>query len=263
MKTSSWAPAALLGLHSRRQENRKSAKWIGQRNPVEDVKKMEERIGRALEPESKEAILRKLNRFSITLPDDEFDELLLKFISRDEMRLVWEPLSRRFKEDSDYIRFFFACQRAILGWRGAAKITPNERREYFEDIFQTAKKLIRLLNGAGEFDHYHVLDLVDKDKLHALYEEECAADAVHQLEEMLPDVLLVLMDIGDRAKRHIEQEAMIKKPGSKNAEIHYFIRSLSDYFQRNYNVRLHEVVAITAGVIFEEYITADHVRKLI
>ena len=74
----------------------------------------------------------------------------------------------------------------------------------------------------------------------------------------------VLINISEKATQYGEEKPTVKKPKSENADIHYFVRSLSRYLRNRYNQPLHDVVAVTTEVTFDrQSIDSDYVRKLV
>jgi hypothetical protein len=171
------------------------------------------------------------------------------------MKGVWKALDRRIDIDFEFLQFFNACEKGITGWRGNIKQTASERKAFYQEIRETATKLLSLVNKSDKFDSYYIEGLGAPNDVHY---------APSSLSEIAPSIDNVLIDISEKATQYGEEESLVKKPNSPNAEIHYFIRWLSRYCQRRYNQPLHEVVAITTSVIFnKQNIDTDYVRKLV
>ena len=74
----------------------------------------------------------------------------------------------------------------------------------------------------------------------------------------------IIEGIAEISKKHLEESVVVKKPNSKNAGIHYFIRMLSRYCKMAYGQPLHEVVAVTTSVVFDlQNCDEDYVRKIV
>jgi hypothetical protein len=137
----------------------------------------------------------------------------------------------------------------------------------FYSTYPTAK-LFSLIDKADQFDFYSINKLVDDQSVKWLLEVLNAPNNVSHarlsLSDIIPSIYEVLIDISEKATQYGEEVSPVKKPNSPNAGIHYFIRFLSKHCQQCYNQPLHEVVAITASVIFnQQNIDTDYVRKLV
>lgn len=72
------------------------------------------------------------------------------------------------------------------------------------------------------------------------------------------------MDIFVKADEYMKESVTVKKPNSENAQTHYFVRQLSNFFQSYFGQPLHESVAVTTSVILDiKEIDSDYVRKLV
>jgi len=204
------------------------------------------------------------------LPDKESTALLEQLITDIRMKDVWKALAKRIDEDYGFFLFFKACEAGILGWRHNLKQTASERKAFYQEIRDTSAKLFSLLNKADQFDLYAIDSLYNDKKIERLMDNldvpphsisiPCARS---NLAEIMPSIYQVLIDISEEAEQYGKEESTVKKAKSPNAKIHYFTRLLSGYCQRCYKQPLHEVVAITASVIFDQEIDTDYVRKLV
>jgi hypothetical protein len=228
----------------------------------------------------------RLTRWSLQrgLPDTERTELLGKLLTNPNMKGVWAALAKRTANESAPWEFYLACEMGIAGWRGDQKQTPIERQSLHQEISETAEKLMALLRQSPEFDSYSINDLITESLSNRLDDpdvywvsEAARTELLEHLAErrstehnnsihkkLIPSVNEVLSYVSAKAKRDSEHKQKVKKPNSQNAEIHYFIRTLSEYCRHAYNQPLHDVVANTAAVIFPEAnIDVDYVRKLV
>ncbi len=222
-----------------------------------------------LTEENIEDIRRNLYRNSLGgLSDQESTDLLERLITDLRMKDVWKSLAKRIEDEREYVQFVNACEGGITGWRGDLKQTPSERKAFYQEIWDAAAKLQSLMGKSGEFHHYYINSLVGDKEIEWLQEVLEAPNDVQYtrfcLHDIIPSIYEVLNDVAAKAKQYAEEEPSVKKPNSPNAEIHYFIRLLSSYCQRRYNQPLHETVAITASVIFDQMnIDTDYVRKIV
>ena len=83
------------------------------------------------------------------------------------------------------------------------------------------------------------------------------------LDKVTPSIYVALDDIATKALTFSKEEPLVRKPNSENAHIHYFVRSLSGFLKKRYGQPLHEVVATTTCVIFDQEIDTDYVRKIV
>lgn len=274
MKYPEWAPPILVEKHkslvdSKLPERKSKVPDPGSR--IIDLAIMRNDVEmkhRSISEESTENYRQLFYRMSFGLPDKESTALLERLITDIRMEGVWKALAKRIDIDFEFYQFFNACEKGITGWRGNIKQTASERKAFYQEIRDTATKLFSLINKSDQFDFYSIDNLVDKKKIKWLLEVLDApidvSYAQFSLAEITPSIDKVLIDISEKATQYGEKESPVKKPNSPNAEIHYFIRSLSHYFSEKYRKPLHEVVAITAGVIFDKQdIEADHVKKLV
>lgn len=262
-----WAPQMLVERHKSRVDSNAPERKFKTRDPdaiVADAAQKHE----GMTEENIENYRRQLYRMSFGLPDEESTALLNQLITDPRMRGVWKTLAKRIEKDAEYLHFFSACEGGIKGWRGDLKQTAAERKAFYQEIRDVAGRLIFLMNKASEFDLYSINKLIDDQAVEWLLEVLDAPNDVSyarfSVSEIIPSIYEVLIDISEKATQYGEEGSSVKKPNSPNAEIHYFIRLLSSYCQNRYNQPLHEVVAITTSVIFnQENIDADYVRKIV
>lgn len=270
-----WVPKSLVDLHKELINHERGFAGHDQESIISDIV---EKHGSSISDENLENIRRQLYRnILMGIPKNEKLSLLEKIISDQNMKSVWVALSKRYKDEfTDPRRFFHACQMAIAGWRGDLKQTPSERKAFYQEIYDTTAKLANLMSMAGEFDHYSVGRLIKDDSIEWLKEvleipnfyssdKEMEISYVRfSLSEIIPSFDVVMNDIAEKAKNARDEITSIKKPNSKNAEHHYFIRSLCDYCQMVYGQPLNQVVAITTSVVFDlQNCDEAYVRKIV
>jgi hypothetical protein len=269
MKYPEWAPQILVERHKNRADSNSPERKFKTHDPETIVSDMQNRNGGNITEKNIESLRRSLYRRSLFgLPDKESTALLGRLITDIRMKDVWKSLAKRVKKDQEFWDFFSACEGGIKGWRGDLKQTPSERKAFYQEIRDTAAKLQNLMNDAGEFDLYSITDLVDDQQIEWLLDVLDAPNDVSyarfSFSDVIPNYFWVLNDIGEKATQYGEEESSVKKPNSENADIHYFVRMLSDYLKERYGQPLHEVVAVTTEVIFDrQNIDSDYVRKLV
>lgn len=217
-----------------------------------------------------------LNRSKFSLPKEMGKELLGKLITDLNMAPAWASLASRVKDDAQLLYFWHQCEKGILGWRGAQKLSPNQRRDFYLKIHRQAFELSQLINEADEFNNYSCAELLSTDSLNALrnvlnleIRRSGGEDNVNELTrfflaEGTPSIHHLLNDIAAKALQFSQERPLVRKPKSENAALHHFVRELSRYLKEEYGTPLHEVVAATAGVIFDQPgIDLDYVSKLV
>jgi hypothetical protein len=267
MKYPEWAPTSLVERHKNRVDSNAPEREFKTRDP-DAVAAAFAQKHEGITEDAIEDYRRWLYRFSSGLPDEEGTALLGKLITDPRMKDVWKALAKRMEEDSELYQFFRVCEIGITGWRGDMKQTAAERKAFYQDIRDTALKLISLMNKAGQFDLYSTSRIAKYQSIEGLTEGLDAPNelsyARFHMSVSAPRVTDVLVDISEKATRYREEEYSVKKPNSENADIHYFVRRLSEYLKERYGQPLHEVVAATTEVVFDrQNIDSDYVRKLV
>lgn len=275
MKYPEWAPPILVERHKSRLDSKSPERKFKTRDPdaivAEAAKEYE-----GMTEESIENYRRYLYRTSLGLPDEESTVLLGKLITDPRMKDVWKALAKRIDKNVDFFNFIGVCEGGISHWRGNLKQTAAERKAFYQEIRDTAGKLMYLMYKSDKFDFYSINALIDKEAVKWLLEaldadsdfygdEDKNLDYAHfSLSDVIPRIQEVLTDIANKAMQYSKEEPTVRKPNSENADIHFFVRTLSEYFRNKYKQPLHEVVAATAEVVFDrQNIDSDYVRKLV
>jgi len=274
-----WAPKPLIDLHKHRTDPSESSGA----SPVLDVETILADVLQNIEGPVSEDNLENLRRqlyrmlMPSPLPENEEITILEALITHENMKTVWESLSKRYSDGYEGpANFFKACLQGVAGWRGDPKQTPAERKAFYQDIHDTTAKLDGLLNRASGFDFYSISELIGNESIEELadaldvpatYASGAAlGDSYLQdcLSLVIPTIHSVLEDIGNKAIVLRDTQSVVKKVNSKNAEVHYFIRVLSAYCNHSYGQPLHKVVAITASAIFSlANCDETYVRKIV
>jgi hypothetical protein len=267
-----WAPPQLITLHSRQV-----ASDLKEFDPEEYIAELRKDEKWKNKPEQFfDKIKEHHYRKTLFLNKKESIPLLEKILTDPRMRAVWLSLDRRRKSDGDELKFWWTCQSAIVGWRGEPKITPKEKKQILVDVIDSVKKLRSAIERIREFDFYSTTSLIEDREIEWLI-EVLDATMVHQnneaeflsyvrfsLSEVVPHYQTILSDIEIKAGSFLSEELLVKKPNSENASLHYFVRTISQWFRDYHGQPLHDAVAITASVIFDEDdLDADYVRKLV
>lgn len=263
-----WAPSTLIETHKAESDGSCGPNSFDPESIIADAKAQ---FGGQMSEEAVESLRQQLYRNVLaSLPGRERTELLGRLLTDLRMKSVWKALEKRVANERDYHAFVNACEHFITAWRGDNKRTAAERRAMFQEVAAAAANLQSLLCLCSEFDDYSIKKLIDEEKIQwfidvlparntddAWYASAC-------LSEIIPSVQDVLQDIAQRATEYGEMEPVVKKPNSSNAQIHYFVRCLSNYCVRRYQQPLHEVVAITTAVVFgTQDLDSDYVRKIV
>lgn len=256
MKYPDWAPKTLVDLHERR------------------IEEMDERRG-----------LEEIGAHRISFSEKEETTILKKLITHVDMKGAWITLTKRAASEEDAHWFLMVCGAGIQEWRNSKKLVKSQRKMHFQKIHEHAKELSKLMSEAGEFRFFQINRLMNADSIVFLFnvlnaslppegEDEGPSEdkdkIVLHMRELLsgvsPSIHMVLNDIADMAIKFSEEKPVVLKPGSVNADIHYFIRALSARLNERYEQPLHAVVATTTKVLFDPEgvdVTEGYVRKLV
>jgi hypothetical protein len=228
------------------------------------------RRGVPINPDEAENIRQQQYRERLRIPDEERMALINLLITDLRMKKAWPVLAKRTRSDLEFYEFFEACELAIAGWRGDPKQTAVEKRAHYREVGKVARRLAFLLDRSRDFDLYWPEDLIEDHDIKWFLEDMGIPSSESIDEDMLrirlggPSIDDVLYDIAEKAERYAQEKNLVKHPNSPNAEIRYFIRSLSAYCLRKYGQPLHDVVTITTSVIFNKSdIDNTYVRKTI
>lgn len=269
-----WAPKALVDYH-RRLASQQDGDDIG-----ELIAKAKIELGEKLTLQDEEHLRSQLNEMVTRLyglPRSQKLQLLDNLIVNPAMEGAWKSLFKRFADDEkDSLIFFQACESGILGWDADHKLMKSEKKQLFQDIDDTALRLMKLLAQTHVFEHFNVSTLIERERTKKFAKELGVAEGVFKdlnardeyfmswLIDVSPSIYAVLEYIIQTARSERDQQPLIKKPHSSTAGLQYFIKTLSLHLVTRYKQPLHEVVAITAGSVFQiEALEADYVRKIV
>nr|WP_315486788.1 hypothetical protein [uncultured Undibacterium sp.] len=266
-----WAPLSLIKLLN----HRRSSSFRYNYNVDDEVCRLTEEYSHALNEEKIESLRNQLRKNQFFLPYEEGDKLIEKLISNPSMKSVWEALERRQISDRYAIDIYTVCDSTILAWRHSPKKSPMERNELLLNIIRTASALRELIDQSEDHDFYNDLEAISDDKISWLldalnsgnpYEtpKEHIDYARFSIHEIVPPIRLALLNLEMKTAEFLKIEPLVRKPQSKNAEVHHFVRVLSNYFRKTYKQPLHETVATLACVALDrDDIDSDFVRKLV
>ena len=258
-----WAPSILVEWHKDQLDKKSPKDKFTEKHTPNEILNYKNMTEARIESYQRYTYRKYIGYFN-----EESTALLGKLITDTRMNNAWKTLSKRINKDSDYYFLFYVCEDGIAGWQSDLKQTAAERKKFFKEIQDTAGKLINLMDKSGEFDFYSIAQLIDEERFKWLIN---ALDTPRDLSftgaavlGIMPEIHKVLLDISEKSVRYGNVEPSVKKPNSENADIHYFVRTLSQYFKDKYKQPLHEVVAATAEVVFDRMnIDSDYVRKLV
>ena len=225
--------------------------------------------------------------------------VLEALISSDEMKNFWRLIKKRkntFKptrlegiylycgHPNQVLNLYAACLSAKWQWNNSSKLTLAEQKKSYEDISSRAKELAELLIDANLNKDLRIESYVlrsDRDKILADIKNNPSeypsqkitkykftvvqwADILLEMyEDILPSIPDILEALSIKINEQIKQHGSIKKPNSKDAEAHLFVRVLSQYFLSSYGTPLHEHVKVIANAVLGVSITAENVRALV
>jgi len=265
-----WAPQNLVGLHLHRLK--KPSVRLDTEQQVTQIRKE----FKDLSDQQIEKTRADLNRKSFFLPEKEGTKLLGKLITDQRMKAVWASIARRVKNEIEFVNFWTSCDSMIQSWRWSQKLSTTQHRKHFQKIHEQASALSQMMNVTAEFQYYSTVEQIEADSIKWLLENLDASPPGFKdenksidytsfcLHQITPSIHAVLNDIAVKALMFSKEEPVVRKPNSENAAIHYFVRTLSEYLKTRYAQPLHEVVAVTTEVVFDqENIDTDYVRKLV
>lgn len=262
-----WAPVILVEGYKMWQAALPAERGRWMADPNDYIAELVRR-GISIKPDEAENIRQRQYRERLRIPDEERMDLVRLLITDLRMRDAWSILSKRTRSDLEFYQFFEACEQAIAGWRGDSKLTAAEKRAHYTEVGQVAKRLAFLLNRSPEFDLYSAEDLIGDDFFEYFLEDMGFVNPETIDKEMLrfflggPPIDDVLENIAEKSDEFAKEKNLVKQPNSPNADIHYFIRSLSAYCRGKYDQPLHDVVATTTSVIFDKSnVDNTYVRK--
>lgn len=224
--------------------------------------------------EQKQELSSRYHDIFLLFPINDQIQTLEKLLTEMGAKKIWKSLGKRIKTDYEYEHFWMACVDAKAGGIKVYKRTKAEHKKHFLRINKIATELSRLLLETNELIYYPVSNLISEDRIKQL-RSNLKTDKSEQhirsyLNETIPDIRAILNNIAVEAEKISETTPLVKKPNSKNSDttknsaIPYFTRSLSRYLKDKYNHPLHEVVAATARIVFDDTtIEADYVGKLL
>lgn len=206
-------------------------------------------------------------------------EILERFVTDPDMSEVWPKLRARTTEKNlrygrepyPFGRALFHCsQVAIVDWRRQPKHTASQKRQVLANISEKITELVTLIEDSKYFSGCEVEELMEDSEIRRLIDaiepnrgglpstgEQNSGDRrdtdVLWLRAMtwgnVPTVSSLLKRLAKRAsKRSASSQVWTRKPGAPGAESHFFARSISAYFKRQYGHHWDESVAIVTNV---------------
>lgn len=275
MEYPTWAPTELINLVEFRKKRHAEpkSKFSESLDVDTELRRMQEKYPEISQDEVNRTRCR-LWRYHPFLPALEGDELLERLLTRVQMKGVWEALKKRAKSERYAISYWQNCDSIVCAWRGNPKQSPKERRDHLRKIQASALELMHLLQNSPEFFLYRPSSLLTDHQVAEVVEAlDCCGPyeqeemnlgyARFMLSEIIPSLDIVLMDIHRKAAEYADEAPVVRKPQSKNAEVHHFVRTLSGYLKKEYGQPLSDAVAMTACTVFgRDDIDSDFVRKL-
>lgn len=267
-----WAPRDLIALHRQKLDYAPSKSAFNPNDPESIINSIVSEHENRLSVEGTERLRQRLYRNNfVGLPAEESTVMLGRLICSESMKSVWRSVERHADGERGAMEFFSACQNAIAGWRGEAKRTKSERNELLRRVQELASELSLILHDCPDFDYFSIANMIDDAHLRVIADGIAShevdvpgyklcitpdeSDFLYfraSVNEAVPSVHKVLEEVAARAKKIAAQDVMVKKPGSAKAEVHYFVRFLSDYCRTAYSKPLHDVVAVTAATVFQD-----------
>ena len=165
----------------------------------------------------------------------------------EDMRKAWRAIAKR----SEVVRPRLFAELITSVVCTAEKIQSQPLREQIETFRNLTSKVQALCpefeKAFGQWPDSVLLERF-ADRPHTTIHE--LADKMDRFTQMFENTYQLFTD-------------RTGKPGSKNAKRTFVIRLLSEQIGKNYGTPLHETVAATVSVIFDEYVDPDTVRKIV
>lgn len=201
-------------------------------------------------------------------PTKERVALLGRLLTDPRMKNVWNALARRISIDQEFCDFFSTCNSGLDCWRKDLKWTASERKACSQEIQDTVAKLDDLMKKSGLLNSFKIQSLMSdyaiNEVLKGLGSSTDVLTGRITIGLRFPTISEVLIGISNEARQYDKEESTVKRPNSENADIHYFVRNLSQYLRKKYKQPLHEVVSATTEVVFNRRdISSDYVRELV
>lgn len=267
MRYPTWAPPTLVELHISELKNGPSRLEKLLAPDPEST---------ATSPEQLKKLRKKTYRSSLSLPWEESTALLGRLITDPRMKKAWASIDKRVQDEYEHLHFWWTVQDGVRGWRGDQQLTKVERKKFFDKVQKLSFELSEMLLETKEFQFYSISEIVTPEKAYKFLKnldtlesasldlERSVYPTLFLLQDLIPKIHAVLQDVGEKASQYAEQQPLVKKPSSGDAGLHYFVRTVSEYLNDRFGQPLHEVVAISAGVVFnKEDVDADRVRSLL
>lgn len=262
-----WAPPTLVKLHISEIKNGPSC---FEKLLVPDPEST------ATSPEQLKKLRKKMYRSSLSLPWEESTALLGRLITDPRMKNAWAPIDKRVQDEYEHVRFWWTVQDGVREWRADQQLTKVQRKKFFHKVRELSSELSEMLLETNEFQTYSISELVTPEKAYKFLKnletlksatldlDRSVYPTLFLLQDLIPNIHTVLEDIGEKASQYAELQPLVKKPSSGDAGLHYFVRTVSKYLNNRFGQPLHEIVAITAGVVFDkDDVDVDRVRSLL
>ena len=207
--------------------------------------------------------------------------------SHPDMDSAWRALAKVFddsKTHPDTKAFAQFCGQVRKTWNSSPKRTAAEHKAHFlkiADEFETAVLQIMREPEFGAMGqvlaNVSPAKMMREDQIEWLIDEIRASPEDDEfikagdgsayvrfcLTQAVPTLYQQSLWISEQAKLIAERPSISERPHRDSAERTYFVRHLSNWFDKHHGGRMHEVVACVASALFNDATTADNVRKLV
>lgn len=205
----------------------------------------------------------------------EMERLFLLWSTRDEMKCVWSNVGIKVGDDLNDAAFYF-CTFAvslIADFKKRAFVPPRARLKRIDRVVKAIDKLRVAIELTPEFHGAQPLRLLTDEALEKLVhnatfltkslEERCQQsgfftvhkDNVNNMRDWLslplPTIHGLLGLLADHAKEIAKASPPVKHAWGPKAEVHFFLKYMSQEFEEKLDARMDETVAAFASVTFD------------
>ncbi len=261
MRIPEWAPSALTYF------------WNNQKNYTEMPPAVSSIFHPRNEPDADQHEYQRSMHFALVL--------LRKLISDPSMEFVWMKLDqvgmhsdRHWAYDAILWSELLQCKDA---WEDEPKKTVMEKRKHLDEMHA---RILDLVNDLGESGYFYGtdVDMLMKDSeietagrdLNVWREGTHPDEIKDNLDRVartvlsyVPPVRLLLLRLAQFVQLEREFAPLVKQPRDSNAQIHFYVRWMSAFFQREYRQPLHNIVAIVVNLALDRSdLDANQVKQL-
>ena len=189
----------------------------------------------------------------------------IMLITHPEMKKPWSRVNNFiYKEpycegnplgkSHDYLNNIISALNGPTYWQ---KLPPTQRKNDYEDLVESLKKVAATLNKVGYQES--ALGLMD-ERIHPERrfrpsgQQDSFTREDQNFHHTIPDLLNRYADILQTEQRH--KNCLINRPNSDDAPVSYFTRSLYTTHKREFDTPLYKTISIIAGIFYPDHDTS-------